>query len=683
MSSRGYAFSSSSITRSARRRGWFRAPAILAFLVLAHLTPTLRVQAATICHDYTYWKATKYTNNLGINQDTTNSTPFNYYPTIETKLQKLGYRKGATCTITNWRSCKTMYGDVVILYTAAGHGMHSGFVSKPGTIDNLLITTSDVRKGIQIPRNPQKLEFLARNLGPNKSGTYAGPEDLFFLEEPISFVLQKKRLRSTTEGGKLAEWGFIEAGKQIYVETDIPRFANFAVWSRTVSLKNLRFEKKGSAMAPRVVEPGGDIQFRLLADKVDKGSGKSGKSAQEDVTDEVVILFSSGQPATPVTTGPASPGGKAVPIPGKYTFGCKQAAQKIEVRASYTGDMLYTGPDAVTVVQVASPKLKITGVPKKGVKPGKTVQLKAGVTTKNKACTGQFSPVVWSSNAPNGSLKIDYSLLKEKTTKSVEVTAGVAGIKGVKDMVTIQIIRPELQVIPDPDPITLTLDQQATAKFSAWYAYADNTADPADTVTWTNAKGISGTNAAVFKPESVCGSWLVRARDPITDLEGETPVQVEPRPEVCSKMRAELANLSPTSKRSNIKAWLDKWKAQDQRDCHCVAEIPPWMAILGTGCSPTNWAGKWDTTYAKMKLDVSGKSVSGTYNNGKYKIKGRLSKDACTLTGSWSHPKDGRSGPLRFTLTGNSFSGVWTEGNRPLEKGSRWRGTRVAANPKK
>ena len=120
----------------------------------------------------------------------------------------------------------------------------------------------------------------------------------------------------------------------------------------------------------------------------------------------------------------------------------------------------------------------------------------------------------------------------------------------------------------------------------------------------------------------------------------------------------------------------ERKRAEDER--HRAEE-----ANLGTGCSPANWAGKWDTTYAKMKLNVSGKSVSGTYNYGKYKIKGRLSEDACTLSGTWTHPNDGRSGPLRFTLTGNSFSGVWTEGSRPLEKGTRWRGTRVSANPKK
>lgn len=147
---------------------------------------------------------------------------------------------------------------------------------------------------------------------------------------------------------------------------------------------------------------------------------------------------------------------------------------------------------------------------------------------------------------------------------------------------------------------------------------------------------------------------------------------IAPEPEVINGPRRE----TPPKRKMR---WHFIWLGCLMVALMMLVELP--VTNLGIGCSPANWAGKWDTTYAKMMLDVSGESVTGTYNNGIYNIKGKLSQDACILTGTWSHPVDGRSGSLKFTLTGAGFLGVWTEGSRPMEKGTDWSGTRESAKP--
>ena len=98
------------------------------------------------------------------------------------------------------------------------------------------------------------------------------------------------------------------------------------------------------------------------------------------------------------------------------------------------------------------------------------------------------------------------------------------------------------------------------------------------------------------------------------------------------------------------------------------------------------WAGEWRTGFGMMRLTIKDRTVTGTYEWDQGRIKGRVSADGRSLTGTWREhpsynaPDDGGAIELRLTESGDDFTGRWwfgddTGGAPPA--GNKWNGRRV------
>lgn len=102
------------------------------------------------------------------------------------------------------------------------------------------------------------------------------------------------------------------------------------------------------------------------------------------------------------------------------------------------------------------------------------------------------------------------------------------------------------------------------------------------------------------------------------------------------------------------------------------------------GEAAQTFTGRWETAWGVIELRQRGPSVEGSYPHDGGKIKGTLSADGRTLTGTWSEaptykpPQDG--GDLEFVLSedGKSFEGRYWYGSRPEgDPGAEWNGRRI------
>jgi len=95
-------------------------------------------------------------------------------------------------------------------------------------------------------------------------------------------------------------------------------------------------------------------------------------------------------------------------------------------------------------------------------------------------------------------------------------------------------------------------------------------------------------------------------------------------------------------------------------------------------------AGVWSTNWGDLELTVNGEEGTGRYPHDDGVVKGVLSQDGLTMTGTWSEkpsyepPQDAGRIELHFSPGGESFSGVWSYGDG--EPAGEWTGTKVPAD---
>ena len=111
------------------------------------------------------------------------------------------------------------------------------------------------------------------------------------------------------------------------------------------------------------------------------------------------------------------------------------------------------------------------------------------------------------------------------------------------------------------------------------------------------------------------------------------------------------------------------------RKSFVVGSVAPPPAGGGT------FAGQWDTSFGALTLTLAGNRATGTYVSEDGKIRGTVSADGKTLTGSWSEapsyqpPQDAGRFIFKLSADGNSFTGTWGYGDGG--QGSGWSGTRA------
>ncbi|MGE0191853.1 MAG: hypothetical protein AB7T63_07385 [Planctomycetota bacterium] len=92
------------------------------------------------------------------------------------------------------------------------------------------------------------------------------------------------------------------------------------------------------------------------------------------------------------------------------------------------------------------------------------------------------------------------------------------------------------------------------------------------------------------------------------------------------------------------------------------------------------FAGQWQTTWSgggtAMILEVSGRTVSGSYTYKGGTIQGTLSEDGRTLQATWHQTENGGRGKLWFRLADDGMSFRGTFGVGPGANSSYWNGTR-------
>lgn len=99
-------------------------------------------------------------------------------------------------------------------------------------------------------------------------------------------------------------------------------------------------------------------------------------------------------------------------------------------------------------------------------------------------------------------------------------------------------------------------------------------------------------------------------------------------------------------------------------------------------CTPSDWAGTWDTRYKTMTLNVTGYKVSGTYNVQNHRLWGSLNRDnPCVFDGYWKHASSSSRGRVRFVMTRpGHFEGSWASGNAEPKSAVNWTGDKTAAS---
>ena len=99
------------------------------------------------------------------------------------------------------------------------------------------------------------------------------------------------------------------------------------------------------------------------------------------------------------------------------------------------------------------------------------------------------------------------------------------------------------------------------------------------------------------------------------------------------------------------------------------------------GARVDGFTGTWDTSFGKMTMTQSGKSVSGTYDYYSGKIEGNI-KDDGQLYFTWTQKNPDKNGTGFFKLAsdGMSFSGSWDytlSTGKPANNGGGWSGKRM------
>jgi hypothetical protein len=94
-----------------------------------------------------------------------------------------------------------------------------------------------------------------------------------------------------------------------------------------------------------------------------------------------------------------------------------------------------------------------------------------------------------------------------------------------------------------------------------------------------------------------------------------------------------------------------------------------------------NFTGTWDSSFGKMTLKQSGKSVTGSYDYYSGEIKGEI-KDDGNLYFTWTQKNPDKRGTGFFKLSsdGKSFSGSWDytlSDGKPANNGGGWSGRRI------
>lgn len=123
--------------------------------------------------------------------------------------------------------------------------------------------------------------------------------------------------------------------------------------------------------------------------------------------------------------------------------------------------------------------------------------------------------------------------------------------------------------------------------------------------------------------------------------------------------------------------------------------LTPSVGEMGTpsaadGGTTIDISGKWRTSEGEMTLSQSGRAVTGRYTNDNGEIVGELIGNV--LEGWWienssnqrcATPRNGRYywGRIRFTFSGNRFTGSWSYCDSPVPSQINWTGERIGAAP--
>ena len=119
----------------------------------------------------------------------------------------------------------------------------------------------------------------------------------------------------------------------------------------------------------------------------------------------------------------------------------------------------------------------------------------------------------------------------------------------------------------------------------------------------------------------------------------------------------------------------------------CVGgDQPPSAPVPGAAAVPAGtvtFQGRWQTTFDKLEINLTGLRAGGTYIHDNGKIEGTLSADGRTLMGTWSEapsykpPQDAGKFILKLADDGQSFSGRWCYGFTESAFAQIWNGKRL------
>ena len=98
--------------------------------------------------------------------------------------------------------------------------------------------------------------------------------------------------------------------------------------------------------------------------------------------------------------------------------------------------------------------------------------------------------------------------------------------------------------------------------------------------------------------------------------------------------------------------------------------FPTHRFVYAKDSNDIGFAGKWDTNFGVVTIQITGYRVSGTFYDGNGSIEGTV--NGYVIEGNWIQPD--RSGKFRFEmgLNGNTFKGRWTEEDN--SGGGEWNG---------